>query len=152
MSSASSHRLNQLHTPGEAPKEKSSLPSLTIPTWKMLALALAAAVIVFLIGASLDWFVIHEKESRTAAIGISDVLAGSVAGALMFRLLQYERERRRRIRKRLETVADMNHHVRNALQVISMTAYSAADQQQLQAIRASVDRIQWALREILPKL
>lgn len=119
---------------------------------RIFALALAAAAIVFLIGASLDWVLLREHESRRAIIETSDALGGLIAGALVFRLLQYERERRRQFRQRLETIADMNHHIRNALQVISGTAYSAANQKQLTAIRESVARIQWALREILPKL
>ncbi len=127
-----------------------SLPAPPLSYWKMIALAVAAALIVFTANAGLDWFLVHE--SRIAAIGVSDVLSAAIAGGLIFRLLQYERERRRVIRQRLETIADMNHHIRNALQVISGTAYSAADQEQLIAIRESVGRIQWALREILPKL
>ena len=75
-----------------------------------------------------------------------------IAALLVFRLLQYEMERRKRLRERIEAIANMNHHVRNALQVISLSAFSAVDQQQLQAVRDSVNRIQWALREILPKV
>jgi hypothetical protein len=43
----------------------------------------------------------------------------------------------------------MNHHVRNALQTISYLPYT--DQaKQVQLIQQSVNRIQWALQEILP--
>lgn len=118
----------------------------------MLIAGLLAALLVFMVGAGLDWFVIHEKESRNIAISVSDSLAAVIAGVLVFRLLQYERDRRNLLRHRLEIIAEMNHHVRNALQVISLSAYSNADQQQLNAVKESVNRIQWALREILPKL
>lgn len=121
-------------------------------TWALWCVAALAALAVFMVGAGLDWFVLHENESRNIAISLSDTLAAMIAGALVFRLLQYERERRRHIRHRLEVIADMNHHVRNALQVISLSAYSFADQQQLTAVKESVERIQWALKEILPKL
>ena len=44
----------------------------------------------------------------------------------------------------------MNHHVRNSLQVISFAA-SVPQQEALEAdIRNAVDRIEWALREVLP--
>lgn len=128
------------------------LPAPPLSYRKIFALTLFAALVVFTVNAGLDWVLIHERESRIATVEVSDVLAAIIAGGLVFRLLQYERERRRLIRQRVETIADMNHHIRNALQVISSTAYSAADQQQLAAIRESVGRIQWALREILPKL
>ena len=122
-----------------------------VPNWKLWLLALMAALLVFLVGAGLDWFVLHENESRNIAISVSDTLAAVIAGVLVFRLLLYERDRRRRLRQRLEVIADMNHHVRNALQIISLSAYSSTDQQQLTVVKESVDRIQWALKEILPK-
>ncbi|MGZ4838348.1 MAG: hypothetical protein ACXVZR_07330 [Terriglobales bacterium] len=126
--------------------------SYPFSNWKVAVLAASAALLVFLIGAGLDWVVLHENESRKIAISVSDTLAAVIAGALVFRLLQYERDRRRRLRQRLEVIAEMNHHVRNALQVISLSTYSSADQQHLAAIKESVNRIQWALREILPKM
>jgi signal transduction histidine kinase len=138
--------------PGMRPAPLVSSDPQLLSYRKIILLALAAAVIVFLISAGLDWLLVYAHESRSAIIEASDAMGGIIAGALVFRLLQYERERRRIIRNRLETIADMNHHIRNALQVISGTAYSTADQQQLTAIRESVSRIQWALREILPKL
>lgn len=128
------------------------LRSYPFSNWKVAALAAIAALLVFLIGAGLDWFVLHENESRSIAISVSDTLAAVIAGILVFRLLQYERDRRRRLRQRLEVIAEMNHHVRNALQVISLSTYSSADQRHLAAIKESVSRIQWALKEILPKM
>ncbi|MGZ4835576.1 MAG: hypothetical protein ACXVZZ_08060 [Terriglobales bacterium] len=127
--------------------------SFPFSSWTTMLLAgFLAALLVFMVGAGLDWFVIHENESRNIAISVSDSPAAVIAGVLVFRLLQYERDRRNLIRHRLEIIAEMNHHVRNALQVISLSAYSNADQQQLNAVKESVNRIQWALREILPKL
>jgi hypothetical protein len=36
--------------------------------------------------------------------------------------------------------------------VISFQTYSTADKEQLEAIHESMERIQWALKEVLPKL
>ncbi len=127
----------------------SSFPSFT---WKLAALAFIAALLVFLITVGVDLFIVHEHEPRQLVIEASGCVAALIAGALVFRLLQYQQERRRQLLQRLEVIAEMNHHVRNALQVISLSAFSYADQQQLVAIKESVNRIQWALREILPKL
>lgn len=136
-----------------AERPESGLRSFPYSGWKMFALAAISALVVFFIAAGIDWIVVlHENASRTIAISVSDSIAAAIAGVLVFRLLQYERARRRQLRQRLEIIAEMNHHVRNALQVISLSTYSSADQQQLVAIRESVSRIQWALREVLPKL
>jgi signal transduction histidine kinase len=129
------------------PRESSSLS-----TWRMFLLAVATAIIVFLIGLGLDMLILHEHETRRLAFEVSDVLGGLVAGVLSFRLLQYERDRRARLRQKIAIIADMNHHVRNALQVISFHAYSSADKEQIEAVRESMERIQWALKEVLPKL
>jgi hypothetical protein len=55
------------------------------------------------------------------------------------------------VRHKVEVIADMNHHVRNALQVISLTTHGN-DKEEIGVIRESVNRIQWALRELLPKI
>lgn len=124
----------------------------TLKLGKMLAIALMAGLIVFGIGSGLDWLLLREREARLVAIETSDLLGGAITGLLVFRLMQYERDRRQRLRQKLEVIAQMNHHVRNALQIISYSAASSADKQQFQALQESMDRIQWALREILPKL
>lgn len=131
----------------ENPRESSSLS-----TWRILLMALVVAVFVFLIGLGIDIALLHKQETRRVVFEVSDALGGLVAGGLSFRLLQYERERRARLRQKIAIIADMNHHVRNALQVISFHAYSSADKEQLEAVRESMDRIQWALKEVLPKL
>jgi hypothetical protein len=138
---------------GNFPAMPKAARSSLLSNGKLMLLAgVLAAVIVFLVGAGLDWFVLHENESRTIAISVSDSLAAVIAGILVYRLLQYERDRREQLRQRLEIIAEMNHHVRNALQVISFSGYSADSEQQLERIREGVNRIQWALKEVLPKL
>jgi two-component sensor histidine kinase len=69
------------------------------------------------------------------------------AGLLVF---FYERRQRQEIIRKLEMIRQMNHHVRNSLQVIA-TAASISEQQELaKAIHSAVGRIEWALREVLP--
>ena len=54
-------------------------------------------------------------------------------------------------REYLRVVAEMNHHIRNALDVIQMAAAATGQQGaiQVQVITESVARIDWALRELL---
>jgi hypothetical protein len=65
-------------------------------------------------------------------------------------VLLYERRRRRFLEARLEVIREMNHHVRNALQVLSYTVMQQEDEKTKTMMRDSVIRIDWALREILP--
>jgi len=73
-----------------------------------------------------------------------DFAGGMVVGVLLY---VDDRRRRRYLAERLQTIALMNHHVRNALQAIKYARYTPDD---VQVIEDSVSRIEWALREILP--
>jgi hypothetical protein len=73
-----------------------------------------------------------------------DFVGGAVVGVLLY---IDERRRRRYLAERLQTIALMNHHVRNALQAIKYARYTPDD---VRVIEDSVARIEWALREILP--
>jgi len=75
------------------------------------------------------------------------VCAGIIVGLLIYR---YERKRSKYLNERLKTIELMNHHVRNALNVIVSSVYVHGYDKQLNEIRVSVHRIDWALREILP--
>ena len=77
---------------------------------------------------------------------VDDLVLGTIAGLVVF---AYEQRRSRDIRKKLAVISSMNHHVRNALQTISYLPY--ADQaKQILLVQQSVNRIQWAMQEILP--
>ncbi len=128
------------------------------PSWPLartshvLATAAIFAVLMFLSSMALDWILLYEHESRLVTIATSDALAGLIAGLLIFKLLSFERERRLRMEERLHTIGDMNHHIRNALQVIAFSVHSASNRKELEEITEAVNRIQWALREVLPKV
>ena len=52
--------------------------------------------------------------------------------------------------RKLEVIRLMNHHVRNSLQVISFAALASQQEKATGELRDAVDRIEWALREVLP--
>jgi hypothetical protein len=80
------------------------------------------------------------------AFYLDDLILGVLCGSLVF---VYEQRRYRALLDKIRVIAVMNHHVRNALQAITLSRY--ADQtKQLQLLDESSKRIQWALREILP--
>ena len=78
---------------------------------------------------------------------LDTVCAGIIVGLLIYR---YERKRSEYLNDRLKVIELMNHHVRNALNVIVTSVYVHGYDKQLNEIRLSVNRIDWALREILP--
>ena len=78
---------------------------------------------------------------------MDDALVGAGAGLLVY---FYERRQRRAIIRKLEVIRQMNHHVRNSLQVITSAASISERQELAKAVQAAVARIEWALREVLP--
>lgn len=113
------------------------------------------AVVVFAINLLQDIFLSAEGFSRWGIVVLSDIITGAVAGALFYQFAKNEKNRRELIRERMHTVAELNHHIRNALQVIKFWGAQhqncALDEMQIRLMKESVDRIEWALREVLPK-
>jgi hypothetical protein len=78
---------------------------------------------------------------------VNDLVA-AVAIALL--VVVYESRRRKRLQERLHIIAQMNHHVRNALQLISLSPHAKQRDENIALIQQAVERIEWALREVLP--
>jgi hypothetical protein len=100
---------------------------------------------LFVLGAGLQG-VLQRRGVTRASIYLDDLVLGSLAGLMAF---AYEHRRSREMRRKLEVVSAMNHHVRNALQTIAYVPYTE-QAKQMMLIQQSVNRIQWALNEILP--
>ena len=118
-----------------------------------LIFATLFALFVFVTSLALDYSLLIRKDSPLATVEVSDVFAGLLAGVLFFKILQAWRAQRQQILNRLQTIDETNHHIRNALQVISLTVHANPQHaQEIANIDQSVNRIQWTLKEILPKL
>ncbi len=100
---------------------------------------------LFVLGAGLQG-VLQQRGLTRGSIYLDDLVLGVLAGLMAF---AYEHRRSRDLRQKLAMISAMNHHVRNALQTISYVPYTEQAKQML-LIQQSVNRIQWALQEILP--
>jgi hypothetical protein len=99
----------------------------------------------FLGGISDVWL---QQHTRTHSIAITtDAALGIAAGLLV---LFYERRQKQNLLKNLEVIRLMNHHVRNSLQVISFVSSAPQQEELIVDVRDAVERIEWALREVLP--
>ena len=83
---------------------------------------------------------------------LDDTLLGMVAGlGLYFLLRRLEASRELRRRRHEELIAHLNHHIRNALQVIiNRAALDLHSPPELRDIENAVNRIDWALRVYVP--
>ena len=138
-------------------RRQAKLGCAEVPTQKQLqrtrlpynpvAVGLFVGCTTFLLGALVDlvtgFFLAGTLISRFA----DDLTIAIAAGLLVF---LYQRRRNRYLAERLRVIAEMNHHVRNALQTVSYSAHIAPDQNLRVTLGQASDRIQWALNEILP--
>ncbi len=77
------------------------------------------------------------------------VATGVLAGIASYALIRYALHRRRAILDRVQLPAEMNHHIRNAIEQIKLSAYGNRDRQAVCVINDAVSRIEWTLTEVL---
>ena len=82
---------------------------------------------------------------------MAEAASALILGMLAARLLHHAYKVRQDAMARLQVIAELNHHIRNALEVISLSAYITRDEEAIRRIMEGVNRIDWALREILPR-
>src|SRR5437868_10053270 len=82
--------------------------------------AIAWAALFLLVGIGGDYIATRFGLERDLLF-VNDVVS---AMFVVFLIITYERRRRKRIRERLEVIELMNHHVRNALQIIALSPHS----------------------------
>lgn len=109
--------------------------------------SLAVAVLVFISGGVLDWFVTREYLPRISLM-LGGAAVAFAVGVLAFQLLTDIQERYLAMLDRLRRIAELNHHVRNALQVITYHTEIGYDGPARADLRIQIDRIASALRQI----
>jgi len=117
-------------------------------------LSLVVALVVSALGVFLDRVLLKEGVPRVGMLILSNSATGLFAGGLFYQMAREEKAAHELMAARMKTIAELNHHIRNALQVIKFWGAQhrpALDAMQLQLINDSVDRIEWALREVLPR-
>ena|SRR5579871_1754824 len=117
---------------------------------RLVALCVFVMMLVWAVGFGFDRVLARDGVTRSEILLTSNGLTGLVAGYLFYTLALNERMRREQMRERLRTIGEMNHHIRNALQVITYATAVGKDDESVEMIRHSVERIEWTLREVLP--
>jgi ABC-type amino acid transport system permease subunit len=115
----------------------------TVPSARQ-RLFLAALAFLFVLIVS---FVTDLVGVRYPSWMIVDDLTLAVVAALV--VYRYERERSRFFSERLRVIREMNAFVRNELQIL-YASLAGSEKARIQAVERGVERIDWALRELLP--
>lgn len=113
--------------------------------WR-IAGCLFAGLAAFIVGTYLDTVLSRYWHHRFAPL-VDDLITGLLIGGL---LLLYEERLHRSMMRKLKTVAEINHIVRNDLEIMQYSAHVTGDREHMERIRTCVQHIEWALREVLP--
>ena len=124
----------------------------TAVSWEMTPRVIGVSTLVGLVSFIVTEFMhrllvadLGRHWERLLAEGVSAVVvAGLTAG-----VMNLANQRQQAALLRMQVISEMNHHIRNALGAISLTTDSIQNQQSVRVISESVDRIEWALREVL---
>ena len=121
-----------------------------VATLGLKLIPVAVGLVSFLVTELLHYLLVPDLGrlwERLLAEGLSAV----VVALLTAGLIHHANRRREAALLRMQVIAEMNHHIRNALAAISLSTDAIQNQQSIRVISQSVDRITWALREILPR-
>jgi hypothetical protein len=116
-------------------------------------MALTAVLVLLLAGGfkySVAGFLVHAGASREEMRIQDATLTGLFCALIVTIALGAERFRREQFLERVKVVSDLNHHLRNALEII-INGHLLPQGLQTKAIFESVERIDHALSKILPE-
>jgi signal transduction histidine kinase len=116
----------------------------------VLGAALGVGVAAFLTTELMHYLLVPDigrHQERMLAEGLSAL----IVSCLIAKLAHLAQERHRLVEARMQVIAEMNHHIRNAMTSMWLTAQVNDDRQFVRVISEGVNRIDWALREILPR-
>ena len=116
--------------------------STAAPARQRFLLAVLAFSVVVVIGYGSDLILAHHPIWM-----VSDDLVLGIAAAIV--VFHYEKERSRFLSEKLRVIREMNSFVRNELQVL-YACLDHPEKERVPTIERSVERIDWALRELLP--
>ncbi len=143
-------RLSVLSSDSGRPRLQISTPPpwfAIISTVQRALVCFAIGAFIFLSGGVLDWFVTRQFLPR-----ISLMLAGAavalVLGLLLFQILTDIQERYQAMLDRLRRISELNHHIRNALQVIAYHNVPERSERAIHQVNRELLRIESVLREV----
>jgi signal transduction histidine kinase len=130
----------------------SSQPRSADPTsWRFIAVAALSVGAVSFLATELLRYLLVRDLGRFRERMLAEGLTALLLSCLTAKLVQTMRERQRLNVARMQVIAEMNHHIRNALSPVSLSLDATENQQLKLVISQAVDQIDWALREILPR-
>jgi hypothetical protein len=121
---------------------------ITRHQWRILAVSMVMGAFTFLAECAVHLLVFGRKQVGAA---MSDALAlGALFTVFTFLVLLAARDRHRKVQDDLRRIAELNHRIRNALQIIIYGEASRLDCEGRTAVMHGVEKIDATLKEMFP--
>jgi hypothetical protein len=114
----------------------------------VLAIAAIASVIEYLLHIAVLAFVPHVGLGRI----VNSVTIGIVIAIITAIEIKAVQQRRSKVFEDMRVVRELNHHVRNALQIISYAVRVSETKEQVAIIDESIARIDSTLKDLFPQI
>ena len=117
--------------------------------WKLRVFSLVFVVGMFVLMEIMRYALIADlgrHRERLLAEGVSSIIFGLV----LLKWLETLQQRRLEALAQMQRVLEANDRIRNALEMISLSAYVTQNQESIRVISEGVNRIETVLREVLP--
>jgi len=128
--------------------------SKRLPVWldtKTILATVVAATVLFAVSYAADavLFAMNIPAAATLANNIAIAIAGATV-VLLFLRSRHEREIIARAKERAIIIAEMNHHIRNAMTPLVLGVSSDDINERLRTLDQATDRVDHVLTELLP--
>jgi signal transduction histidine kinase len=121
-------------------------------SWRfVLGVALAVGIVSFLVTELMHYVLVADLGRHPERL-LAEGLSAFIVSCLIAKLANINRQQHRLTAARVQVIAEMNHHIRNALTPILLSTHLIENRQLIRVISEAVDRIDWTLREVLPGL
>ena len=139
--------MNRSRAKASRPEGGKTQPS----SWQFVLIAAVAVGAVSFFVTELMHYILVPDIGRSPERLLAEGFSALIVSLLAAKLMQVARQRHQLLLARMQVIAEMNHHIRNALSPLSLSLDETENQQLQKVICEAVDRIDWALREILPR-
>jgi signal transduction histidine kinase len=116
----------------------------------VLGVALGVGLVSFLITELMHYLLVPNLGRHHERL-LAEGMSAFVLTCIVAQLANIHRRQHRLTVARAQVIAEVNHHIRNALTPISLSVDATDNQQLSRVISEAVEHIDWALREILPR-
>ena len=124
-------------------------PTLTRLRMERLGAAFLVGFLVFLVSYFADWVLYWMKIPNIQTI-MNNVVVGICGAVAAYIWARYEAERQARARDKMILVVELNHHIRNALTLLSQSAALQDGPEKFRLIDEAVERVDRVLTELVP--